>query len=187
MTPSPLQGRVTYVGNTSMEVCVDTYVEHLECPHDRSRVNRAYLTMVAIGADGRPARVPALVPETSAERADFEAGKGAPCPAPARKKGLTDKSARAGCVSGAAPVFFGSVLGLFPENEADGRSLETEALAQVILQIALVGEVHQLLAVDEKHKRRRARALLRGIVDLEAGGRRRPVAGGWPARRPEPR
>ena len=26
-----LQGRVTYVGNTSMEVCVDTYVEHLEC------------------------------------------------------------------------------------------------------------------------------------------------------------
>ena len=70
-----LQGRVTYVGNTSMEVCVDTYVEHLECPHDRSRVNRAYLTMVAIGADGRPARVPALVPETSAERADFEAGK----------------------------------------------------------------------------------------------------------------
>ena len=31
--------------------------------------------MVAIGADGRPARVPALVPETSAERADFEAGK----------------------------------------------------------------------------------------------------------------
>ena len=52
-----------------------TYVEHLECPHDRSRVNRAYLTMVAIGADGRPARVPALVPETSAERADFEAGK----------------------------------------------------------------------------------------------------------------
>lgn len=70
-----LQGRVTYVGNTSMEVCVDTYVEHLECPHDRTRVNRAYLTMVAIGADGRPARVPALVPETSAERADFEAGK----------------------------------------------------------------------------------------------------------------
>ena len=70
-----LQGRVTYVGNTSMEVCVDTYVEHLDCPHDRSRVNRAYLTMVAIGADGRPARVPALVPETSAERADFEAGK----------------------------------------------------------------------------------------------------------------
>ena len=66
---------MTYVGNTSMEVCVDTYVEHLECPHDRSRVNCAYLTMVAIGADGRPARVPALVPETSAERADFEAGK----------------------------------------------------------------------------------------------------------------
>ena len=38
----------------------------------------------------------------------------------------------------------------------------------MLLQIALVGEVHQLLAVDEKHKRRRARALLRGIVDLEA-------------------
>ena len=50
-----LQGRVTYVGNTSMEVCVDTYVEHLECPHDRSRVNRAYLTMVA-APDAFPVR-----------------------------------------------------------------------------------------------------------------------------------
>ena len=83
-------------------------------------------------------------------------------------KKRTDKKRRAGCVSGAAPVFFGSVPGLFPENEADGRSLEAEALAQVILQIALVGEVHQLLAVDEKYERRRAGALLGRIVDLEA-------------------
>ena len=70
-----LQGRVTYVGNTSMEVCVDTYVEHLECPHDRTRVNRAYLTMVAIGGDGRPARVPGLALSTQEERDDFEAGR----------------------------------------------------------------------------------------------------------------
>ena len=38
----------------------------------------------------------------------------------------------------------------------------------MILQIALVGEVHQLLAVDEKYERRRAGALLGRIVDLEA-------------------
>ncbi|HIU19806.1 MAG TPA: acyl-CoA thioesterase [Candidatus Limiplasma stercoravium] len=69
-----IAGRVTCVGNTSMEVCVDTYVERLGSPGRRMHVNRAYLTMVAIGLDGRPTRVPRLIAQTDEEKADYEAG-----------------------------------------------------------------------------------------------------------------
>ena len=40
-------GKVTYVGTTSMEVRVDTYVEHME-DGMRRPINRAYFTMVAL-------------------------------------------------------------------------------------------------------------------------------------------
>ncbi len=69
-----IAGRVTFVGNTSMEVCVDTFVERLNTPGERLHVNRAYLTMVAVDKDGKPTRVPDLICETEAERADYEAG-----------------------------------------------------------------------------------------------------------------
>lgn len=69
-----IAGRITFVGTTSMEVCVDTFVERLSNPNERLHVNRAYLTMVAVGADGKPTRVPELICETEAERADYEAG-----------------------------------------------------------------------------------------------------------------
>ena len=55
-----LKGRVVYVGSTSMEVCVDSYVERMPDSGTKIHVNRALLTMVAIGADGRPATVPRL-------------------------------------------------------------------------------------------------------------------------------
>lgn len=70
-----IAGRVTCVGNTSMEVCVDTFVEHVDNPTQRQHVNRAFLTMVAIGKDGRPTRVPSLIPETLEEKTDFTAGE----------------------------------------------------------------------------------------------------------------
>ena len=70
-----LMGRVTYVGNTSMEVCVDTFVEHIGGESERLHVNRAFLTMVAVGPDLKPTCVPALELQTDAERADFEAGR----------------------------------------------------------------------------------------------------------------
>lgn len=70
-----LMGRVTYVGNTSMEVCVETYVERLSHPNERLHVNRAYLTMVALDKENRPAQAPLLELRTEEERADFEAGK----------------------------------------------------------------------------------------------------------------
>lgn len=80
-----LRGRITYVGRTSMEVCVDTYVEALG--GERRQVNRALLTLVALGADKRPTEVPALRLETDEERADYAAGQ-------ARKMARTNEAAR---------------------------------------------------------------------------------------------
>lgn len=69
-----IAGRITFVGTTSMEVCVDTFVERLSNPDERLHVNRAYLTMVAVDKDGKPTQVPELICETEAEKADYEAG-----------------------------------------------------------------------------------------------------------------
>lgn len=68
-----LIGRVTFVGGTSIEVQVDTYVETLG--RERSHINTARLVMVAIDDDGKPCRVPGLEPETDTEKADWEAGR----------------------------------------------------------------------------------------------------------------
>jgi len=68
-----LIARITYVGTTSMEVRVDTYVEdHLTGM--RKVVNRAYLVMVALDENEKPTEVPRLILETEAERAEWEAG-----------------------------------------------------------------------------------------------------------------
>lgn len=68
-----LEGKVTYVGTTSMEVRVDTYVETLDGM--RHPINRAYLTVVAIDEQERPTQVPGLLIETESEKAEWEAGK----------------------------------------------------------------------------------------------------------------
>ena len=47
-----LRGKVTYVGHTSMEVRVDTYVENREGM--RRPINRAYFTMVALDEHDKP-------------------------------------------------------------------------------------------------------------------------------------
>ena len=62
-----LIGRVTFVGRTSMEVRVDTYIESIE--GIRKPINRAYLTLVAIDAQGNPVEVPGLILETEAQKA----------------------------------------------------------------------------------------------------------------------
>lgn len=67
-----LIGRVTYVGTTSMEVRVDTYIESVD--GIRKPINRAYLTLVAIDGDGKPTQVPGLLVETESEKAEWEAG-----------------------------------------------------------------------------------------------------------------
>lgn len=68
-----LVGRITFVGSTSMEVRVDTFVESLS--GERNLVNRAYVVMVALDEQERPKRVPRIIPETEEEKAEYEAGK----------------------------------------------------------------------------------------------------------------
>lgn len=67
-----LIGRITYVGNTSMGVRVDTYIESFE--GIRKPINRAYLTLVAVDKAGNPVKVPGLIVQTESERAEWEAG-----------------------------------------------------------------------------------------------------------------
>lgn len=66
-------GRLTYVGNTSMEVRTDAYVESRE--GIRRPINRAYFTMVALDEEGHSKRVPRLILETEVQRAEWEAGE----------------------------------------------------------------------------------------------------------------
>lgn len=68
-----LIGKATYVGNTSMEVRVDTYVENLE--GERKPINRAFFTMVALDSNDRPTKVPRLVTETMQEKMEWESAK----------------------------------------------------------------------------------------------------------------
>jgi len=68
-----LVGQLVYAGRTSMEVRVDTYVESLS--RRRTHVNRAYLTMVALDADGKPSPVPALIPETNEDKEEYRAAE----------------------------------------------------------------------------------------------------------------
>lgn len=68
-----LTGKLTYVGTTSMEVCVKTYVEHLD--GRREKINTAYVVMVALDENERPTPVPALIPITHEEQKNWEAGE----------------------------------------------------------------------------------------------------------------
>lgn len=66
-------GKITYVGTTSMEVRVDTYVENKS--GIRRPINRAYFVMVALDEHDKPMRVPKLLIETETEKAEWESAK----------------------------------------------------------------------------------------------------------------
>lgn len=66
-------GKATYVGRTSMEVKVDTYVEHDDA--SRTLINRAYFTMVGLDKDDKPAAIPGLVLTTSQQEEEWEKAK----------------------------------------------------------------------------------------------------------------
>lgn len=66
-------GKMTYVGTTSMEVRVDTYVENMQ--GIRRPINRAYFVMVALDENDKPIPVPKLIVETEAEKAEWENAK----------------------------------------------------------------------------------------------------------------
>ena len=67
-----LHVKITYVGNTSMEVKVDTFVEKLN--GEKKLINKAYLVMVAMDEKEKPTSVPGLILETDEERIEWEAG-----------------------------------------------------------------------------------------------------------------
>ena len=68
-----LYGRITYVGVTSMEVRVDSYVERLN--GERKLVNTAFLVMVALDEEHHPVEVPRLILDTEEEKAEWKAAK----------------------------------------------------------------------------------------------------------------
>ena len=68
-----LRGKVTYVGHTSMEVRVDTYVEDRHGM--RKMINRAYVVMVAVDEHHKPVPVPGLYVETESGKAEWEGGE----------------------------------------------------------------------------------------------------------------
>lgn len=68
-----LVGKLTYVGHTSMEVRVDTYVEDYQ--GNRKSINRAYIVMVAVDEEGNPVEVPGLLIENEAEQAEWLGGE----------------------------------------------------------------------------------------------------------------
>ena len=67
-----LRGYLTAAFNTSMEVCVETYVEDIS--GERSLVNKAYLVFVAV-RNGVPVKVPSLLLLNEEEKREFENGK----------------------------------------------------------------------------------------------------------------
>jgi acyl-CoA hydrolase len=66
-----LIGRITYVGNSSMEVRIDTYVEEVD--GSRHPINRAYFVMVALDENEIPKNVPRLMTETTEQQAEWDA------------------------------------------------------------------------------------------------------------------
>lgn len=68
-----LAGKITSVGNSSMEVCVRTMVEDTDGM--RRTINKAYLVLVALDKNEKPTRVPRLIIETDEEKTEFELSK----------------------------------------------------------------------------------------------------------------
>ncbi len=65
-----LVGKLCYVGNTSMDVCVETYVEKID--GRKKLINTAYLTLVALDSEGKPTKVPRLILENEHDRDEYE-------------------------------------------------------------------------------------------------------------------
>ena len=66
-----LIGKVTYVGNTSMEICVNSYVEELN--GTKKLITTAYIVMVALDENEVPTTVPRLIIETEEEKREWAA------------------------------------------------------------------------------------------------------------------
>ena len=68
-----IRGKMTWVGTSSMEVCVDTYVENLS--GQRHRINNAHFMMVALDENDKPVQVPRLILQTEDEHLAWAHGE----------------------------------------------------------------------------------------------------------------
>lgn len=68
------KAELTYAGRTSMEVRVEVVAEN-PLQGNAKTTNIAYLVYVALGTDGRPAKVPEILFETDEERSRAEQAK----------------------------------------------------------------------------------------------------------------
>ena len=68
-----IKGKMTWVGSSSMEVCVDTYVESKN--GDRERINNAHFMMVALDENDKPVQVPRLTLLTDDEHLAWSHGE----------------------------------------------------------------------------------------------------------------
>ena len=68
-----IKGKLTWVGTSSMEVCVDTYVETLD--GQRNRINNAHFMMVALDENNKPVPVPKLILQTEDEHLAWSHGE----------------------------------------------------------------------------------------------------------------
>lgn len=69
-----LEAFVTYTGRSSMEIFVKVISEDL-LTGDRNICALSFLTMVALGEDGKPAPIPKIVPVTDEEMSLYESAK----------------------------------------------------------------------------------------------------------------
>jgi len=67
-----IKGKITWVGTSSMEVCVDTYVE--TPTGQRDRINNAHFIMVALDQQDKPVQVPRLILQTEDEELAWSHG-----------------------------------------------------------------------------------------------------------------
>ncbi|STQ86792.1 acyl-CoA thioesterase [Helicobacter muridarum] len=65
---------INYTGQTSVEVGIRVVAENIE-ESSVVHCNSSYFTMVAIGSNGRPTKIPQLIPITDEEKRRFEAGR----------------------------------------------------------------------------------------------------------------
>jgi len=68
-----LVAKPTFVGTTSMEIKVTTYVEHADL--SRELINEAYMIMVALDENNQPVKMPQLILETEEDRVEWEAAR----------------------------------------------------------------------------------------------------------------
>ena len=68
-----IKGKLTWVGSSSMEVCVDTYVESISGA--RHRINNAHFMMVALDENDKPVKVPRLKLQTEDEELAWQHGE----------------------------------------------------------------------------------------------------------------